>query len=71
MMNPDDDKFEEMLKGVDRLAGKIKRIYKTTGKIQGKARCPVCENIVNWKIVEYNKHTMGACQTADCIRWRE
>lgn len=71
-MNPDDEeKFLKQIKAVDQIAGKIKGIYKKTGKNFGKARCPICDGVINWRIVEFNKHSMGACQTAECLQWRE
>ena len=58
----------------------IKRVYKTNilknkeipGKdITGVIKCPRCGSRLAYHVSSYNGHTMGACETKDCINWME
>jgi len=37
----------------------------------GVIECPVCRNLLHYKISRYNGHCHGRCSTKGCLNWME
>jgi len=55
--------------------GKIKQQYSVEREIEypeiGEIECPECGGTIHYRVSSYNGHTLGRCETRNCVSWIE